>query len=349
MKKILLLLLICLPILAQAQTNDPYLAGAIQLEENRVTFNKEIEAAGLSKQQLYDTLLEWANKRYQPEGKMNARVLFTNVDEGSIAIAGEEWIVFASTSLALDRSRIYYGLQITCQTGKVELKMNRIRYWYDEARDGGQKYAAEEWITDEIALNKSKTKLVPICGKFRRKTIDLKEELFAAVQAEIGNKLLGMGAYSTATYVKGAEAAQGTNTTPLVKLTPAISNVPTQTNERTLEEKINQAARITLTASDEQFELEKAYWGGMDQLFGKQVASFLIDQSKKMGNMLLEQSNSYIIRFYEAGMEQPSIVIECKKLMTQPISGQEAKAINSLRDDKKSYNMYIGEVTQITE
>ena len=24
--------------------------------------------------------------------------------------------------------------------------MTRIRYWYDEARDGGEKYSAEEWI-----------------------------------------------------------------------------------------------------------------------------------------------------------------------------------------------------------
>ena len=41
--------------------------------------------------------------------------------------------------------------------------MTRIRYWYDEARDGGEKYSAEEWIVDDMALNKSKTKLAPIC------------------------------------------------------------------------------------------------------------------------------------------------------------------------------------------
>ena len=34
--------------------------------------------------------------------------------------------------------------------------MTRIRYWYDEARDGGEKYSAEEWIVDDMALNKSK-------------------------------------------------------------------------------------------------------------------------------------------------------------------------------------------------
>ena len=43
--------------------------------------------------------------------------------------------------------------------------------------DGGEKYSAEEWIVDDMALNKSKTKLAPICGKFRRETIDLKDKL----------------------------------------------------------------------------------------------------------------------------------------------------------------------------
>lgn len=56
------------------------------------------------------------------------------------------------------------------------MTMTRIRYWYDENRDGGEKYTAEEWITDDMALNKKKTKLAPICGKFRRETIDLKDD-----------------------------------------------------------------------------------------------------------------------------------------------------------------------------
>ena len=68
--------------------------------------------------------------------------------------------------------------------------MTRIRYWYDEARDGGEKYSAEEWIVDDMALNKSKTKLAPICGKFRRETIDLKDTLFKSIQDTLGNKVL---------------------------------------------------------------------------------------------------------------------------------------------------------------
>ena len=68
--------------------------------------------------------------------------------------------------------------------------MTRIRYWYDEARNGGEKYEAEEWIIDEWGLNKSKTKLAPICGKFRKKTIDLKDELFMEILSVLGNKMI---------------------------------------------------------------------------------------------------------------------------------------------------------------
>ena len=42
----------------------------------------------------------------------------------------------------------------------------------------GMEVNAEEWITDENALNKAKTKLLKYSGKFRRKTIDRKDEIF---------------------------------------------------------------------------------------------------------------------------------------------------------------------------
>ena len=55
--------------------------------------------------------------------------------------------------------------------------MSRITYWYDDEDDkGGLRMKAEEWITDENAINK-KGKLKAFEGKFRRKTIELKESL----------------------------------------------------------------------------------------------------------------------------------------------------------------------------
>ena len=150
----------------------------------------EIQAPSLTKDQLYETMLKWATERFKPEGKFNARVLYTNEDEGTIAAGGEEYLVFSSSALSLDRTRIYYQMFITCGNGKCDIEMTRIRYWYDEARDGGEKYSAEEWIVDDMALNKSKTKLAPICGKFRRETIDLKDTTVQIHPRYIGQQSL---------------------------------------------------------------------------------------------------------------------------------------------------------------
>ena len=51
-----------------------------------------------------------------------------------------------------------------------------IKYFDDEDEKGGIKMIAEEWITDDNAFNK-KGKMKRFEGKFRRKTIDLKEQL----------------------------------------------------------------------------------------------------------------------------------------------------------------------------
>ena len=87
-----------------------------------------------------------------------------------------------SNFLSLDRAHFYYTLQAVCQNGKVTVEMTHIRYLYDEYRKP-QRLKAEEWITDKEALNKKKTKLLPISGKFRRKTVDRKDVLFNNLEA----------------------------------------------------------------------------------------------------------------------------------------------------------------------
>lgn len=85
--------------------------------------------------------------------------------------------MFKSTALILDRTRLFYNLVVTCEDGKANVKMTRIHYLYEEERNP-QTFKAEEWITDEYGLKKSKEKLSRVTGKFRRKTIDRKDYLF---------------------------------------------------------------------------------------------------------------------------------------------------------------------------
>ena len=347
MKNLISLLFLCLPFLVHAQTDEKYLEGAITLKNGKVTFSTEMVTPAMTKEQIYETILDWANKRFQPTEKMNARVLFQNPEEGSIAIGGEEYLVFSNSALSLDRTRIYYQMKVLCENGKSNIEMSRIRYWYDEARDGGEKYEAENWIVDEWGLNKSKTKLAPICGKFRKKTIDLKDELFMEIQSVLGNKMIELG-LKPAPITPEAQV-QIVQAQPISKPVEIMQSEPTPEKvshtSDDLETIITQSSRMTITAgNDEQFEISKECWGGFGELFGKKVVFCLIDTQKTMGNLLMTQSENYKISFYQSNNNQPVVVINCKKLMAQTINGEEAKKMSSNCIVGKSYNMYVGEI-----
>lgn len=394
MKKLLLMLMLCLPLWASAQTEPKYLAGAVTMNEGKVSFQQEFRAPSLSKQALFDLLLKWGQTRFQPKDDFHARVLYSNETEGTLAIGGEEYLVFSSTALSLDRTRIYYQLYLTCQQGLVNAEMTRIRYWYDEQRDGGQHYNAEEWINDKMALNKSQTKLAPICGKFRRETIDLKDELFKAIQDELAHAVLGnsqlavqpqpaaqataqastqtaaqsaaapkvvvieapktpvnpsvvgqaVAAQTVATNIPVTTASQTQAATTATQAIPAMKLTPAQPVDR--DAHIQSSARITLTASGEQLSLGKESWGGFGQLFGKEVVFCLLNQNKKLGNLLLDQSETYTVSFYDEGQSEPWLTVHCKKMMKQEVSGEEAKKMNAGSDGSQSYNLYVGEVVK---
>ncbi|EJX07798.1 hypothetical protein, secreted [gut metagenome] len=345
MKKLLLMLMLCLPLWASAQTEPKYLAGAVPMKEGKVSFQQEFRAPSLSKQEIFDLLLKWGQTRFQPKDDFHARVLYSNETEGTIAIGGEEYLVFSSTALSLDRTRIYYQLYLTCQPGQVNAEITRIRYWYDENRDGGQHYNAEEWINDKMALNKKQTKLAPICGKFRRETIDLKDELFKTIQDELAHAVMASTPMTASSQTQAATTASQTQAaTTASQVIPATKLTPAQPVDR--DAHIRSSARITLTASGEQLDLGKESWGGFGQLFGKEVVFCLLNQHKKLGNLLLEQSEDYTVSFYDEGQSEPWLTVRCKKMMKQEVSGEEAQKMNAGSDGSQSYNLYVGEVVK---
>ena len=217
------------------------------------------------------------------------------------------------------------------------MTMTRIRYWYDENRDGGEKYTAEEWITDDMALNKKKTKLAPICGKFRRETIDLKDQLFQSATDALGQKVL---ANETAPAVVPAIPL-----TPAITLTGELKEVPVAQFSDNWNSQL-QNGRITLTANDEEIEIKAENWGGFGKLFNKNVAYLLIAQDRIALSALMEQCSEYKISFYAQGASQPTAVIECKKSMNQKMTAEDLKSLNIKADSNKSYTMYTGEITR---
>ena len=133
---------------------------------------------GKTADQIFHTMLKYMERLTRTSNQLNSKVVVADSVKYEIGASYEEWLVFKKSPLSLDRTRFYYVLQAACADGKVDVSMSRIRYHYEEERNGGSFFKAEEWITDEEAVNKKNTKLLPISGKFRRKTIDRKDFLF---------------------------------------------------------------------------------------------------------------------------------------------------------------------------
>ena len=192
MKRLFFALFMSLPMVVMAQDNtwervetsansvnpdQKYLAGAVPEEDGKVVFKTTVDAPGKSAQQVYDIVLDYMKKLvHEPNQFEQSRVVLE--DKGrQVGATLQEWLVFKSTALQLDRTRLLYNLIVDCADGKADVTMSRINYIYDEERDP-QHYVAEEWITDKWGLNKKQTKLARVSGKFRRKTIDRKDFLF---------------------------------------------------------------------------------------------------------------------------------------------------------------------------
>ncbi len=352
MKKLAILFLAMLPLFSIAKndkkdnSNPKYLEGAITLTDGKVTFSEEIKAPDMNKSELYNSMLKWAKNRFSSENTINSRVVYTNEEKGEIVGSGEEYIVFSSSALSLDRTRIYYYFLIEVEDGKCELNMSRIKYLYDENRDGGERYTAEEWITDDMALNKKKTKLAPICGKFRRETIDLKDDLFKSAKDFLGNKAIDNTSYNNTNQTKqenkvNAEVKENTSSSTGQLKSVNINQIPDNIND------IASKGRITITSGEEEIDVNVESWGGFGKLFNKDVAYTLVDKSRMAISMIMEHSNTYKVSVYMPNQTKPYIVIDCKKAMSQKLSSEEIKSINPKLDINKEFTMYIGEVTSV--
>lgn len=219
MKKLIAFALALVPMLGMAQSNvweipdqpqqqakvvkkkeaapkvDPkYLAGAVPEVNGEVVFTLDKDVPGMSAGSIYDKLYAVVSEIVD-EGKGSglqpqARIAAVNKAEHTIAARVKEWLVFTSNFISLDRTEFNYTLIARAKDGHVNMTMERISYAYEMNRKdaSGMMEKAENWITDKHALNKKQTKLSPLSGKFRRKTIDRKDNIFQRVCQAINVK-----------------------------------------------------------------------------------------------------------------------------------------------------------------
>lgn len=205
MKKLLIVIFMLMPMLATAQDNtwerieqEPvekenpdakYLVKGVVPEVNgKVCFETNIKAPGKSAEEIYRILLQQMEKMVkEPNQIANSIVAVKDSVNHELGAVFHEWLVFKSVALSLDRTQMNFQLLVSCKDGEANVRMTRITYDYDTARKP-QHYSAEEWITDKYAVNKKGTKLYPISGKFRRKTIDRKDFIFNKFESLLNEK-----------------------------------------------------------------------------------------------------------------------------------------------------------------
>ena len=185
MKKILLALFALLSITAGAKSDvdSKYLAGAVPEENGMVVFRKSFRVPGKSQQDVLAGVKDFVVNDLVGKGieGLRTRVISDGQEGGLVVARVEEWMEFKNKPLYLDRTRFRYPMSAKVTGDKVQMEISQISYYYAEQTDGtnGESYKAEEWITDQAAIAKSGKKLYPRSGKFRKKTIDRAEEIFA--------------------------------------------------------------------------------------------------------------------------------------------------------------------------
>lgn len=188
-----LLLFFGSPYSLQAQKQDDiakYLSGAVTLKNGYVEFEKSYNVPGKSQADIYSLLKDYIQENLVdgPESLKQSRIVKADSANFTVVADIEEWLYFKRKAWVTHRTRFYYQIIAQAEDGRFNIIMRRIHYLYDDEERPGlaEPYHAEEWITDDVALNKNKTKLTRIAGKFRQHTIDRKDEIFLGAARAVG-------------------------------------------------------------------------------------------------------------------------------------------------------------------
>ena len=359
----------CVSLMAQTTSDAKYLAGAVPEVNGKVVFSKEYQIPGMSKEEVFNRANEWMQGRLALN-KNNSRVVLQETEKGQVVGISDEWIVFSSSALSLDRTRILYQLFVECQAEKCRLEVSKVNYIY---REGKERYSAEEWVVDKYALNKDKTKLVRGLAKWRRKTVDLMDNLCleladalsavrptpeslaaaeAAVAEEkkkeeksvatsgtmvitqrnavtISNTAAGNATAANAATNAAANAAANATAAATTSAANAATNAAVNTAANAAAAASGNATatgnaaaslnpsegRLVIVIGSDPFNMTMMTanaGGSLGTYQGKQVIFTILSPDQPYDQM--ERAESYEVRFYPNGSNQPSLTFRCRKV-----------------------------------
>lgn len=177
----ILALMVAAPALLFGQ-DEKYMSGAVPVVDGKVVFERELNVPLFSEEQIYSALVDWAGKKFT--GKSN-RVISADDSKSTVLIQGEDEMTI-KIGLFPGKVKVHYILAADCANGKCTLKTTRVRYSNNPAsKTSTDIIYAEEYITDKYSLNKSKTKIFAGTGDYRKKTIDIVDNIAQEAQDAI--------------------------------------------------------------------------------------------------------------------------------------------------------------------
>lgn len=327
----LMIVWIGLPGLLYGQDDSKYLAGAVPEVDGKVVFSKTYSFPGVAQDAIYERIYPWLESRMK-SNENNSRIVYEEKEKGQIVASGEEYLVFTSNALSLDRATINYQVIINCKPEQCQISLERIRYEYQEK----EKYTAEEQITDGVALNKDKTKIHRGYKKFREKTVDFADELFDGARVAFGlskESIVPITEEKAPTPLVAAEplvAADAnqigtvqpvdkqeskpeiavvekttTPSTPPAPVESAPASASLQGYKLITPDKIpgniikmlGEDWMLVTAGNDQQFNMMTASWGGLGRLYEKPTATCFINPTRYT-YQLLEKNDTYTLSFY---------------------------------------------------
>ena len=299
----LFLLGVSIPSVAQkcryAHEDEYYMAGRVPEENGRVVFSQTIQLPEKSKQEVYQDVLDWMTQRLEKNGNAKSRIVFTNPEEGVIVGTAEEWLVFHSMAMSLDRARMSYQISAFCEENTCVMRMEKIRYVYEQKHH----YTAEKMITDAVALNKTQEKMYRGYAKWRNKTVDFAETLFTDAQNLMNANLLS----ETQNKQQVAEeVAKPMETVADLKDLPLTVFNPTE-------------GTLVVCVGTEPFNMTTMTVDKGGSISRKEEQDWVtLRFAENQVFEVLKKSEAFQVKYYPNGAKEPSVLLECLNKGTLP-------------------------------
>lgn len=171
----------------QTETADPnakYLVPIPEEDDGMVYLVRELTLpAGTNADETFAKMKDWVNRCMQDKRILSSTELEADQPYTLRQLVRQD-MVFSAGLLATDKAEISYVLDFALSGDKLILKLRRISYRYNGDNPDRKmlRCSAEDYISDRVALNKKKDKMIFGYRKFRTKTIDLIDEYEASLK-----------------------------------------------------------------------------------------------------------------------------------------------------------------------